>query len=597
MARKTLFWQFFGVHIVLLVAAVVVVAFYMLQTNQASYRRQWLKELELQARLVTALLPGDNGKLDADVVARFFVRMAKPDDHRFTLILPDGRVIGDSEADPSQMRSHGDRPEVIAALKDGQGMSEHYSDSLGRSMLYLAQRIPQEGAAVAVIRVAVPAQVISHGTVAAQQAMAVLLGVVLLAALALSYCASRRVTGPVEKLRSGLARIGSGELGHRLEIPAVPHLADLARSINQTADRLQKHIKALNHERTMRTLILANMTRGVIAIDTRHAVLDLNEAARRLLGLTHPASEGTQIGEVLRHPELLSLIDESERSGEPVEKEMTVNNGGDILLNLRATELKDAGGRRIGTLLVLSNVTLLRHLETVRQDFVANVSHELRTPVTSVKGFAEALLDGAMKEPEKAQRFLEIIVRQANQLESIIRDLLELSRLDEHVGQTLDRQDTQVADMLERAVELCQTRADERGVTLAVSCEPGLAVAVHAGLIEQALVNLIDNGIKYGMTDGSGRVEIEATSEGQALRISVRDHGVGIERRHLERLFERFYRVDKGRSRELGGTGLGLAIVKHIALIHGGTVDVESELEKGSVFTIRLPNCGKAAVG
>jgi two-component system phosphate regulon sensor histidine kinase PhoR len=588
--KKTLFWQFFGVHILLLIAAVGFVAFYMWQTSRTAYRRQWLRELEMQARLVAALLPAGDGRINEEASARFFERLGRPDGHRFTLILPDGRVIGDSDADSRRMEPHGDRPEVIAAMKDGWGMSQRYSYSLGRSMLYLAQRIPLEGPPLAVIRVAVPAQVVSREARAARHVMAVLLAVVLVTALTLSYGAARRIIGPVVGLQKGLDRIGGGELGYRLPIPSVPHLAELARSINQTADRLQKHIEALNHERTMRTLILANMTRGVIAIDPRHAVLDLNEAARQLLGLTRQTAEGAPIGEVLRYPELLSLIDESERGGEPVEKEMTVGGGaGDVHLNLRAAALKDAGGKRIGTLLVLSDVTLLRHLETVRQDFVANVSHELRTPVTSVKGFAEALLDGAVKDPGKAERFLKIIVRQASQLESIIRDLLELSRLDEHIGQTLDRQETRIAGILKHAVELCQARADERGVALSVSCGPELTAKVHAGLIEQALVNLIDNGIKYGVNGGSGRVEIEAVREGPALRVSVRDHGPGIEHRHLGRLFERFYRVDKGRSRELGGTGLGLAIVKHIVLIHDGTVGVESEPGKGSVFTVRLP--------
>ena len=589
MKKRTLFWQFFGAHILLLVVAVMFVAFYMLQTSQTAYRRQWLRELEIQARVASAALSDGKGGIDETAAGRFFGRLGMLDGHRFTLILPDGRVIGDSDADAQQMAAHDDRPEVIAALRDGHGMSEHYSDSLRQPMLYLAQRIPREGPPLAVIRVSVPAQLISHEVEAAQQAMVVLLGVVLLTALALSYFASRRVTGPVEDLRKGLERIGNGDLSYRLMSPAVPHLAELARSINQTANQLERHIGALNRERTMRTLILANMTRGVIAIDPQHAVLDLNEAARRLLGLTHATVEGAHIGEVLRQPELLALIDESEHGDEPVEKEMTVSGGGDTRLNLRAAALKNTDGKRIGTLLVLSDVTLLRHLETVRQDFVANVSHELRTPITSVKGFAEALLDGAAKDPEKAERFLRIIVRQATQLESIIRDLLELSRLDEHIDKGFERQEVPVAEILGHAVELCQVHADERHVALAVSCAEGLIANVHPGLIEQALVNLIENGIKYGVSNGAGRIEIAAALDGATLCLSVRDHGPGIEPRHLGRLFERFYRVDKGRSRELGGTGLGLAIVKHIALIHGGTVDVESELGQGAVFTVRLP--------
>jgi len=584
--NRTLFWQFFGTHILILFVAIGVVAFYTWFTSREVFHRQWVRELETQTKMAAALLPHVDGSVDEAAIKRFFERLGHLDDHRLTLILPDGRVIGDSEVDAGRMDRHDDRPEVREAMAHGAGMSRRYSASLGKEMLYLAQRVPLEGPAQAIVRVSVPVRTVTREMDAANHVLVVLLVVVLGATLALSYGAALRIVGPVSDLQRGLKRIGGGDLSYRLEIPPVPHLAELARSINQTADRLQKDIQALNEERNLRALILANMTRGVIAIDAHHAVMDLNESARRLLNLRNPAPEGTRIGEVTRYPELLSLIDASEKGSDPVEREMTA---GEVVLGMRATSLKDVAGRRVGTLVVLSDVTLLRKLETVRQDFVANVSHELRTPITSVKGFAETLLDGAMNEPETAERFLKIIVRQANQLESIIRDLLELSRLEQNSAQTLDLQVTPVADILKNAAELCQSRAADRGVALSLACEEGLTAVVHAGLMEQAMVNLIDNAIKYGAGGERAKVDIAALKEGSCVRITVRDYGNGIEHKHVERLFERFYRVDKGRSRELGGTGLGLAIVKHIVLIHKGTVGVESELGKGSTFTIRLP--------
>jgi two-component system phosphate regulon sensor histidine kinase PhoR len=286
---------------------------------------------------------------------------------------------------------------------------------------------------------------------------------------------------------------------------------------------------------------------------------------------------------------MLSLIDESERQPGPVEREMTAGVSDEVVLNLRATALKDVAGQRIGTLVVLNDVSMLRRLETMRQDFVANVSHELRTPITSVKGFAETLLDGAMNDPATAKRFLSIIVRQATQLESIIRDLLDLARLEQSSAQTLDRPLTPVAGVLMSALELCQIRADARGVRLVLTCAENLTARMHAGLIEQAVVNLVDNAIKYGASGAGASVEVVAVQAGDCVRITVRDTGVGIEHKHLDRIFERFYRVDRGRSRELGGTGLGLAIVKHIVLVHNGTVAVASEPGVGSTFTILLP--------
>ncbi len=589
MKKKAIFWQFFGAHILILFAAVGLVALYTWYTSREVFHRQWVRELEMQAKLAAALLPRGDGNVDGVAVQRFFDRLKLLGERRFTLILPDGSVIGDTGADALKMDRHNDRPEVLEAERKGMGMSERYSVTLGKRMLYIAQRIPPDGPMQAVVRVAVPVQTLSREINRSNRLLVFLLAIVLSATLALSYLAALRIVGPVSDLQCGLTRIGNGDLSHRLTIPAVPHLADLARAINQTADSLQRHIHALDEERNLRMLILQNMTRGVIAVDLSHAIMDLNESAKRLLNIKNPTGAGVRIGDAVRYPELLSLIDESERTSEPVEKELVTEGQGETMLNMRATALKDVAGNRIGTLLVLSDVTLLRRLETVRQDFVANVSHELRTPVTSVKGFAETLLDGAMNDPATAERFLKIIVRQASQLESIIRDLLELSRLEQSSAQTLDRQATPLAGILKNAAELCQARAVERGVTISVSCEEGLIADVHAGLLEQAIINLVDNAIKYGAIPEQPVVQIDARRKDGAVIISVRDSGNGIERRHLDRLFERFYRVDKGRSRELGGTGLGLAIVKHIVLIHKGTVTVESEPGLGTTFTILIP--------
>ncbi len=589
MRNRILFWQFFGAHIVILIVAVGSVALYAWHTSSREFHRQWIRELESQAKLAAALLPRGDGAVDDVAAQRFMERLKVLGDRRFTLILPDGKVLGDSESDASRMDLHHERPEVKMAKRTGMGISERYSATLGKPMLYLAQRVPPDGPEQAVVRVSVPVRSLTHELASTHRTLFLLLGVVLVATLVLSYWAALRIIGPVSAFREGLDRIGGGDLSHRLAVPAVPHLAELARAINRTADRLQKYIQAVDDERNMRALILANMTRGVIAIDRRHAVMDINDSARQMLGLKEPVAEGTRIGEAVRYAELLALIDASERQEGPVEREMVIGEAGDILLNMRATALKDRESNRVGTLMVLSDVTVLRKLERVRQDFVANVSHELRTPVTSVKGFAETLLDGAMNDAATAERFLKIIVRQASQLETIIRDLLDLSRLEQSSSQTLERQETPVAGVLKSAVELCQARASERGLTVMIDCAEKLSVQMHAGLIEQAVVNLIDNAIKYGATAEQPQVVVSARREGACVRLAVRDFGHGVERAHLDRLFERFYRVDKGRSREMGGTGLGLAIVKHIVLIHGGTVGVESELGQGATFSLYLP--------
>jgi len=589
--KRTMFWSFFGAHVVLLLLAVGAVSFYNWHISRYAFMRQWVRELEMQAKTAAALLPDDGGEVDEQYAAQFFERLRHHGIHRFTLILPNGRVLGDSDVDVENMESHEDRPEVIEAFEKGLGMRQRYSASLGKQMLYVAYRLPQEGAARAVIRVAVPVRFLTSEMRAADKLLLSFFLGVLCVTLALSYVAALRITRPVSSLQLGLARIGSGNLSYRLPVPRVPHLANLARSINRNAERLQRQVQALHEERNLRAMILENMTRGVIAIDRDRCVLDINAAARALLDIGDEQKViAKPLGERIRNPEVFALIEACEQQNQMCEGEMTIDGKVTRRLQLRVSMLNDLGGERIGSLLVFSDVTLLRRLETVRQDFVSNVSHELRTPVTSIKGFAETLLDGAVKDPEKAERFLKILVRQAGQLETTIRDLLELSRLEGHSPKALDCQRVPVGELLKNAAELCQERADKRSVTLSLSCDEGLTVMVHAGLMEQALVNLIDNAITYG-TDGTqkAQVDIEAVSDGSAVSISVRDYGPGIESKHLDRLFERLYRVDKGRSRELGGTGLGLAIVKHIALIHNGSVDVESKVGKGSVFTIRLP--------
>jgi len=588
--HRNLFYQFFGIHVLILIVAISFVTAYTWLSIREAFHRQWIQELDVQSHLLTAMLLDENGALSERVVNRLFGQKGGLDaEHRITLILPDGKVIGDTAADANAVDSHADRPEIQEALKNGRSIQRRHSVSLGKPMLYLAQRIPAEGPPTAVLRIAVPEFTLLREIQAVGRMLAVLMAVVIVTAVGMGYWASLRIIGPVSALRSGLRRLGGGELSFRLAIPAVPHLGELAKSINQTADRIERQIHTLAEERNLRALILANMARGIIATDVERVVKDINASARNMTGFQSPLTSTTRIGEVIRYPSLLRLIDDCERAKEPIEREMNIGPDGEMIVTVRVTPLQDTQGQCMGILIIINDVTHVRKLETIRQDFVANVSHELRTPVTSIKGFTETLLDGAKDDPETAERFLNIIMRQASQLESIIHDLLELSRLEQSSAQSIEKLPTPLAAVLRNAAGLCQDRANRRGAKLNVSCAENLTISVHAGLLEQALINLIDNAIKYGTTPARAQVDISAVTVGNAVEIRVRDYGNGVEKIHLARLFERFYRVDKGRSREMGGTGLGLAIVKHIILIHDGTVSIESEQGLGTTFIIHLP--------
>jgi two-component system phosphate regulon sensor histidine kinase PhoR len=334
--------------------------------------------------------------------------------------------------------------------------------------------------------------------------------------------------------------------------------------------------------------VLSSMVEGVIAVDMEERVISMNHAAARMFGCDPAEAQGRSIQEVVRNTVLQQFVKNALSSQEAVEKEIVLSSDRDRFLNGHGTLLRDAEGKQIGALIVLNDVTRLLRLEKIRREFVANVSHEIKTPITAIKGFVETLRDGAVENHEDAERFLEIISKHVDRLEAIIEDLLSLSRIEQEAERekvVLD--EGRIKDVLETAVQICEAGAMAKKIEVELSCAKEMVANLDPQLLEQAIVNLIDNAIKYS-NDG-GTVRVEALQRENEIIISVHDQGCGIEKKHLPRLFERFYRVDMARSRQMGGTGLGLAIVKHISQAHGGRVAVESIPGKGSTFSIHLP--------
>jgi len=331
------------------------------------------------------------------------------------------------------------------------------------------------------------------------------------------------------------------------------------------------------------------MVESVVAVDTACRCISINQAAARLLGVGPEEAQGKDLHAIVNNLNLQRFVERALESDEPIEELIVLHETAkECYLHAHGTALRDGRGKRIGAVVVMNDITRLRRLERVRKDFVANVSHELKTPITSIKGFVETLLDGAMEDPADARRFLDIIARQAGRLNAIIDDLLTLSKLEQQTEtMEISVKRENVRRTIDAAIGLCEIKSREKGVGIDVECDAGLTAQVNDPLLEQALVNLIDNAIKY--SESGSRVAVSAISVDGEVRISVHDHGCGIEQKYLPRLFERFYRVDKARSRNLGGTGLGLAIVKHIVQAHRGRVTAESTPGKGSVFTIHLP--------
>lgn len=396
------------------------------------------------------------------------------------------------------------------------------------------------------------------------------------------------VDGAFERIQRLARAIRSGNLEARLYKTRAPQLSPLYAEVNTMAGAIEERMLKLSNLAAEQRAILLSMIEGVLVIDRQGLVRTINRAALDFLEVTDPQVEGLRYSELFQHPELERFFARALMLQIFGPLTVSVGSKEERVLEIQATPLQATEGVEPGVLFVMYDITRIQRLESVRKDFVANVSHELRTPVTSIKGFVETLLEGAKDDPEACARFLGIISRQADRLNAIFNDLLTLSRLEAGGdGVEIEMQELSLVELVQGAIDDCIHRAREKQMTIELSGSRECLVRVHATLLQQALVNLIDNAIKYSDPDRPVRVELRRG--GDSVEIAVIDRGPGIEQRHLARLFERFYRVDQGRSRQLGGTGLGLSIVKHIVNVHGGKVSVDSTVGQGSVFSVVLP--------
>lgn len=592
MGKRSLFLQFFGPQVLILLISLGTVAVYTWYSGWVLRRDERLQVMYAQANLAAQTVFQEDGMLrPSEEIERFCHAVRAEEGLRVTVLDPEGRVLAETDANASEMTSHADRPEILDALRTGFGFADRHSSTLHRNLFYAARAISRKGHVVGVVRVAQPHDLLAHELIHANRGALLLILLTCSAAALLSYILALRVVQPVANMRSSVARIGAGDFDTRLSIPSLRPLSELARAINQTTDRLQSEIRALAEERSLRERILASMTEGVVALDAHSRVVAMNRAARNLLNVDERPVSGAPIYELVRRADVLSLVDAA--ADQTVERELLDPGASETAIWARASALRSADDVRIGTLLVLSDLSHVRRLERVRQEFVANVSHELRTPITSIIGFAETLLEGKVaQDSATTERFLAIIRRQAGHVQSIVTDLLLLSRMEDQKN-GFAKEKTPLAGIVGNAIEVCQTHAQKQQVAISTTIPAGLQIYVHAGLLEQALINLIQNAIQYGGSGEKVEVAAEIIPHQGGTRITVRDFGPGIEPTHINRLFERFYRIDKGRSRDQGGTGLGLSIVKHVALVHGGTVSVASEPGKGSLFSIWLPTDDK----
>ncbi len=573
----------FGVSLIL-VGLVTLATGLLLETQLRGRLEQRIQDEVLRhARAIAAMLETGAERPTAAEADALADRLGATTHARVTIIGSDGLVRGDSELTVEQLGrldSHADRPEVQSALTQGHSVSRRYSTTLDTEMLYVAVPVRRSGQKVSVVRVAVPLSEVdeSIGQLRLMLLLVAALGLTLAAVVSgvASHLLTRRLRQlllRVPRVRAGPGAPAGGGAG-----PA-DELGLLAGSFHQLAGELDAAISELASERDRLETILEGMTGGVVAVDSDQRVTLINPEALVLLDLDAPPV-GRLLSDTIEGSALRELVARAQdRSGHPVEFDSPGASPRRVLA--RSAPLKVTGG----TVLVMQDVTEMRRLESVRRDFVANVSHELRTPVSIVRANAETLLSGALEEPG-GRAFVEAIDRNAVRLTALLADLLDLSRI-EAGSYRLEAEPVDLSQAFARVVEAVAEVRDRRQVTVSDAEDGSLQVLADPGGLDQILLNLLDNAVKYCAE--SGQVQLRAAAAGEAVRIEVQDDGPGIEERHRERVFERFFRVDKGRSREAGGTGLGLAIVKHLSDAMNGSVGVEAAGEQGSTFWVELP--------
>lgn len=589
MKRKRLLYQLFLSFLLITVVSLVAVTWYASSSLREFFLKEVQSDMETRAVLFSREVEGLFDPLREKEIDSLCKGVGKVISTRFTVVLPSGRVVGDSHEAPASMDNHLDRPEILEALSGRPGGYLRYSITLERGMMYMAVPLEQGGRIAAAVRSSIPVDTIDKALRGVQVKIGLAGMIIAAIAALLSLLLSRRVRRPIDEIRRGAESFARGDFQFRLPISELEEMSALSETMNRMAAELQERILTITRQRNELEAVLSSMVEGVVALDGQEHIVTMNRAAGQLFDCKPAEVLGASIQEVVRNTDLQRFVKETFAAQGPLVTDLRFcASDEEKILSVLGTGLRDPEGRRMGALIVLNDVTRLRKLETIRKDFVANVSHEIRTPITAIKGSVETLLDAKEKEPWDTDRFLRIIEKHADRLEAIVEDLLSLSRIEgEAEKEEIPLKEEKLKDLLLSAIQLCESKAQEKGIILDLSCEEDLWAKINPALLEQAVVNLIDNAIKY--SEEGGRVRVNAgEADGEAV-IRVRDEGCGIEKQHLDRLFERFYRVDKARSRKLGGTGLGLAIVKHITDAHRGKVHVESQPGKGSTFSIHLP--------
>ena len=590
--RRNLFSKLALAFFVLLLSVLLAVDFFADRALQRDYQRTGFEQLTAIASIAqanppefTSLPPEKPEEISA---LQSWAQRIGASGTRVTVVTKDGLVLADSQSDPHTMENHAQRPEIIEALAQGSGRSIRHSATINRDLLYYAIRQPWNSGPPGIfyiLRFALPVETVGHVLWPFRRSLWLASALILLIGGMIVVLVSRNFSDRIERLTAFSQRVAEGDFRLQASDGTGDALDVLTDSLNQTATRLDRTIRTLTEERNLSSAILGSMVEGVLVVNAAQRVVFANRSFAAILGLTAPPQSGSGLVEWVRQTELLEAV-RKVLLGEPlVQSEIVTGTLRQHFFAATVASVRTTGTD--GAVLVLHDITDLRKLERVRRDFVANVSHEFRTPLTAIQGFAETLLAGAMDDPQHRGRFLEIILEHSRRLARLTEDLLMLSKMDADRLEFETRR-IPIAPFIDSCIETAQPRARDKDLRLSVNLADKLPdIAGDRRRLTEVLQNLLDNAIQY--TPAGGQIMVSAGVADSAVVFTVSDTGIGIPQAEQPRIFERFYRVDVARSRQVGGTGLGLAIAKHLVEGHGGRIWVDSEIGHGSQFHFSIP--------
>jgi len=588
MLRSGVFWKLYAGYVTLVLASALAVGILVSRKMESESLAEVRRSLTRQAVLLREITFPSTAGAGTTGLQQRVQDLGRDLGTRLTVVTPDGTVIADSHEEPGRMDNHANRSEIETARSRGAGEATRASATMRADMMYLAMGVLEDDELVGFVRTALPLEEVYKRLERIRTVVALGAAVGVLVALLLGFFMARHFSGPLASMTDVAESMAAGNYDLEVDVRQHDEVGRLAEALNRMARSSRERMETIATDKNELSAILAGMVEGVVAVDKDRTLVHVNAAAATILGLDPEAATGSRLEDAVDIPNvadaLLSVLDSPGAVDQHARSTFEV---GQAKVEMQASPLRDLEGRVAGAVAVLHDVTELHRLETVRQDFVANASHELKTPITAIRGLVETLIDDQDMPADSHERFLAKIRDQSLRLSSVVTDLLTLSRLESGEG-LAESVPVDLRDILVRAERALAPVSDRKRIAVeTVLPESPVEIDGDEEALAQMANNLLDNALKY--TPEGGNVWLRLTrDQGQAV-LEVEDTGVGIEPEHQERVFERFYRVDKARSRQLGGTGLGLSIVKRTALAYGGSVSLESRPGEGTAFRVLLP--------